>query len=146
QAAEHAISRARRGLKARCPVQSRASYGAGILAIQIGHDDLGLIEILVSTNALLLAQSEEGWSNEVHRRGTRLEWHRVVDHVAIDQGHFVPPSNFGQLMNDTRVGRHLSYGLKADPSLHVVTLAGYTRWVRCLCADLSTIKWHRLQD
>ncbi|GGK18635.1 hypothetical protein GCM10008955_10070 [Deinococcus malanensis] len=123
-----------------------AAYQAGVLKLQVDHWDLGPVEVLVPTVALLLAPSVDLPCDHVARKGTRLEIRRVVDHVAGDQGHFVPPHHFGQLMNDTQAGHHLCYGLKVDPALHIVSLLGYTRWVTCLCTDLNTITWWVLPD
>lgn len=124
----------------------RATYTDGLLKIHLDHDDLGPIELHIPTRGVLFTPSEHLPLEDHTRQGTRLEVHRATQYVAVQNGHFVPPTGFSLLMNDTRSGRHLCYGQKATPNLHLVTLVGYVRWVTCLCLDPAAITWQHLAD
>ncbi|NVO86753.1 hypothetical protein [Hymenobacter terrestris] len=107
------------------------------LVLVLGENDQK-VALSLPTDCLAFAGSVLASSERAYRT-CFLALEDLSQVLAVENGVYVPASDFGKLMQQTQANYHLAYGKKAAEWTHLLSLVGYSRLASCLVADVGAI-------
>lgn len=114
-------------------------YSGGTLEIDLDLTELDKkITIKIKTNNLSFNNYYIDKKEELYKT-CRIEIKELVNNLSIENGIYIPSSNFGKLMNETRSNYNLAYGKKSTELKFIFSLVGYDNLISCLLTDLNKI-------
>lgn len=104
-------------------------------------EDSECYEVLIPTNIVEVNIKNEFLGNSALTTGI-FHIHKLSDELDVVNNIYVPPSDFGKLMQCKRKGLSLAYGLKADDKYKLITLQGSSLILATICINFDDIKHH----
>lgn len=115
------------------------TFASGLLEIQLEHDELDqILTLRIPTDFVYggtLSKDDDIFLN------CRIELIRLADVLTVENGFYVPKSDFGGFMWEVKNGVSLAYGRKAPEFKYLLSAIGYTRLISCLIPDLASVEW-----
>jgi len=121
-------------------------YSDGVLAVKLIYGELEhQIQILIKTDSLIFDHQNLQRDDKVFRT-CRIETIELKGKLSIENGFYVPSSNFSKFMQEVRSGFSLAYGRKASEVKFLFSLIGYGRLVSCTISGFDQIDFNSLDS
>jgi len=113
-------------------------YRDNLLTIHLHCDELDQeYKININTNNVITDlpshRSKNLYSN------CRIEIEKLPDVLDTNNNYYVPPQDFGQLMNVSKKHLNYAFGKKAQDYKYLFSLIGYSRLLTCVVRNLNDI-------
>lgn len=115
------------------------NYSKGALTISLKLDELNeKISLKIKTDELSFNNYFLDKTEDLYKT-CRVEILELSNILSMENGIYIPSSDFGKLMNEKKLDYHLAYGEKQSTCKFIFSLVGYERLVSCLISDLDSI-------
>lgn len=96
------------------------------------------VKLLIRTDSLVFNNFYLEKEEELYRT-CRIDIEELLPILFVENGIYIPPSEFGKLMAEVRLDYNLAYGKKASQLKYILSLIGYGNLVSCLISGLDAI-------
>jgi hypothetical protein len=118
-------------------------FSNGVLEVSLEIDDIDdLIVIKIPTNFVHGEKFQEQDKIFATCRIDLIELGKILDST---NGYYIPNSDFGKMMKETRGGASLAYGQNCAKFKWLFRVTGYSHLISCLSEDLDKINCYGME-
>ena len=115
------------------------TYTRGILTLRLDLTDIEkIVNIYIKTDNVYANNFYSEKENSLYKN-CRIEIKDLANVICLKNNIYIPPSDFGQMMNESRLKYNLAYGKKSSEVRYIFSLVGYGILLSCLLNDLKCI-------
>lgn len=122
----------------------RFQNGIATLKLEL-YEDVSTVRIDFPTK-LVFAQTLDFTDTHDINLICRLEIIALETVLRTQHGYYMSPTDFADVMKETRRGLSLAYGQKQSEVKWLVNVIGYDRLFSCLVSELSDVRWVVRED